>query len=125
MNLMSRLPTVNHTTIIFTTIDRPDMVKRLVGSIRQFYPDIKIIVGDQNALSEEMREFYSDNAVERIQLAYDCGVGVGRTECAMRASTEYILLCDDDFIFTPETDLDIPNRILEQIRLTPGHILRL
>jgi hypothetical protein len=95
-------------TVIFATMDRPDAARRLVTSIRRTYPHMDIIVGDQSDPTSAMSSFYSYNDVLYVNLDYDCGVSEARAACANAARTEFIVLADDDFIFSGDTDLSIP-----------------
>lgn len=99
---------VSEVTIICSTIERPDMVKRFINSVRKFYPEISIIIGDQSKDKKTLEEFYLENNVKCIRLPFDCGVGYARNECAKAVKTQFMLLCDDDFIFTSKTDVTIP-----------------
>jgi hypothetical protein len=95
-------------TIIFATRDRPEAARRLVASIRRYFPDVAIIAGDQSDPAGAMRSFYSYNDVLYLNLDYDCSASEARAACASAARTEFLVLADDDFIFDADTDLSIP-----------------
>jgi hypothetical protein len=95
-------------TVIFATMDRPEAARRLVTSIRRYYPNMDIIAGDQSDPTSAMSSFYSYNDVLYVNLDYDCGVSEARAACANAARTEFIVLADDDFILSEHTDLSIP-----------------
>lgn len=42
---------LNKLTIVIKTHERPQSVKQLVQSVRQFYPSIRVIVADDGQLS--------------------------------------------------------------------------
>jgi glycosyltransferase involved in cell wall biosynthesis len=100
------------TTLIFATIGRPDCVKRLVTSVRSFYPKLKIVVADQNGFNKTIDKFYKENSVHAVYLS-DVGVGAARNAAVSKINTDYILVADDDFIFAKFTDLSLPYIILE------------
>jgi GT2 family glycosyltransferase len=94
-------PLVNtHLTAVIKTFERPTTLKRLLKSIRRFYPELRIIVVDDSKIPVEL----DDTLV--IQMPYDTGISAGRNQALKEVTTEYILLLDDDFIFYDRTDLE-------------------
>jgi len=91
-------------TLSIKTFERPHTLKRLIRSIRRFYPKVKIIVVDDS------RECVVLEGVEVYRLPYDSGVSAGRNEALNHIDTPYMMLLDDDFIFTRHT------RLLPQLR---------
>lgn len=89
----------NCLTIIIKTFERPRTVRRLVASIRYYYPKIRIVVADDSYLSTSLDE------VDVIRLPFDSGVGKGRVAALNAVNTEYFVNLDDDFIFYSGTDL--------------------
>ena len=110
----SRIGGIMDVSIICATIERPDLVTRFVNSVRKFYQEIPIIIGDQSRDQDELASFYKTNNVECLRLPFDCGVAYARNECIKAVKTKFILLCDDDFIFTDKTDINIPLQALEK-----------
>lgn len=47
-------------------------------------------------------------------MPFDCGVAYARNECVKAVKTKFILLCDDDFVFTDKTDINIPLQALKK-----------
>ena len=86
-------------TVIIKTFERPKILKRLIRSIRRFYPDIKIIVADDSHNPVLI------HGVKTLPLPYDSGVSAGRNAALSSVETEYTLLLDDDFVFFRKTDL--------------------
>ncbi len=87
-------------TAIIKTFERPNELKRLVLSIKRFYPDMKIIVVDDS------REPSKIEGVKTICMPYDSGVSAGRNMALSAVETKYLLLLDDDFVFYRKTDLE-------------------
>lgn len=86
-------------TVLVKTFERPRILRRFVGSVRRFYPDLKVIVVDDSRKPEPIE------GLETITLPYDSGVSVGRNELVRHAATDYVLLLDDDFVFYRHTRL--------------------
>ncbi len=89
----------NELTAIIKTFERPAALKRLINSIRRFYPKMKIIVVDDS------REPSMLDGVENIVMEYDSGVSAGRNRALEAVKTKYTLLLDDDFVFYRKTVL--------------------
>ena len=101
-------------TIAIKTFERPDSLRDLLVSIRQFYPKTRIIVADDSKkpYAPQMAREFSN--VECISLPFDVGISVGRNEMLKRIKTKYFVLCDDDFLFYEQTKLEEFKRILDE-----------
>lgn len=95
-------------TILIKTFERPDAVKRLVESIRTFYQDIEIIVIDDSERSASL------TGVTQVLLPFDVGLSRGRNLGMAHVRTPYVFICDDDCIFTDETDLGKAQALLNE-----------
>jgi len=82
---------ISEITILIKTIKRPELCQRLVSSIKTFYPEVKILVLDDED---------------------DMGVSAGRNELVRMCETKYCMLLDDDCIFTPYTNIE---KVLEMM----------
>lgn len=101
-------------TIIVTTFERPEFALECVKSMRQFYPDIEIIVSDNGKKRNELRKQLTRQFKCRyIGLPFDCGASRARNEGFKATNTKYAVLCEDDFRFTKETNLKKFREILE------------
>jgi glycosyltransferase involved in cell wall biosynthesis len=91
---------INDITFLIKTFRRPQCLNRLIASIRQFYPDARIIVVDDSGYrsSEVWVEKY-------IEAPFDIGLAAGRNMGVAACETPYIVILDDDFVFTAETDI--------------------
>ncbi len=89
-----------HVTAIIKTFERPKELRRLIKSIRHFYPDMKIVVVDDSRNPSDIE------GVETIVMPYDSGVSAGRNLAVSAVETEYLLLLDDDYVFYRQTDLE-------------------
>lgn len=94
-------------TAIIKTFERPASVKRLVESIRRYYPDLRILVGDDSKEPQEVP------GAELLALPHDIGLSAGRNRLVDAVETEYTLLLDDDFVFEPATRIELLLAALE------------
>ena len=98
----------NNVSVIIKTFERPHCVKLLYRSIRRFYPNIPVLIADD---SKSPLDGLGDARI--IQLPYNSGVSHGRNAALNEVSTKYFVTVDDDFLFTENTNLLIPYRVLE------------
>jgi len=71
------------TTILFQTFKRPEACARLLESIIKHYP-----------------EYYPDFVIVNDDSEHDRGISWGRNFLVSQAQTPYVLIIDDDAIFT-------------------------
>jgi hypothetical protein len=96
-----------NTTLFIKTFERPECCRNLIRSARQKYSDIPIVVIDD---SKEPSDF---GAVEYIRTDFDIGISKGRNMAASVVKTKYFFTCDDDNLFTHNTDLELAEKLLE------------
>ena len=99
--------------VAFATIERPQVVQRLVLSVRKHFPDLPIYVADQSRHVDAILPFYEANKVTLLRMPYDIGVTASRNRLAREVKEDYLILCDDDFVFGPETSFAEAISILE------------
>lgn len=87
-------------TFVVKTFERPHCLKRLIESIKKYYPEVPILVADD---SKEETQY---EGVKYYKLPFDSGLSAGRNFLLKRVHTKYFLLLDDDFIFTEETKIE-------------------
>jgi len=107
---------MNNTAILVTTFLRDDCLFRCINSIRKYYPDIPIYVGDNGDPTQEKRDFCSKHQCKLLELPFDLGVAGVRNESLklIPEKYEYIIICEDDIVFTKNTDLDKWYQILQE-----------
>jgi glycosyltransferase involved in cell wall biosynthesis len=98
-----------HLTVLIKTFERPTVLKRLVTSVKERYPYLRIIVVDDSNSPCQI------NGVETIIMPYDSGVSAGRNQGLFHVKTKYILILDDDFVFYRHTNLESVISIMEKI----------
>jgi len=82
---------------------RANCTARLVDSLHQMFPCARIFVADDGNYTEKPKGL---PGVERYyDLPYDTGLGACRNFLVDRVDTEYFMLMDDDFVFTPKTNI--------------------
>jgi len=90
---------LDQVTALVKTFERPAILRRLLQSIKRFYPDLKVIVVDDS------RDSIPIEGTEWVTLPFDSGVSKGRSVGLSRIKTPFTLLLDDDFIFYRKTGL--------------------
>ncbi|KAM3923742.1 zinc finger protein 281 [Leptodactylus fuscus] len=96
-------------TITTKTFLRYDKLRILLKSIRQYYPDMKVIVADDNDTPEKI----DDPNVEQYIMPFAKGWFAGRNLAVSQVTTKYFLWVDDDFVFTNETIIEKMVDVLE------------
>ena len=86
--------------ILIKSFLRPNAVLACIDSIRKFYPKITISVCDDGVLTQV------DKANNAYTLPYYSGHSVGRNYLLSLCRKPYFFMCDDDMLFTKETDLE-------------------
>lgn len=104
-------------TIVVKTFERPTVLRRLVRSIRRFYPDIPLFVVDD---SEEPLDPAPEGVTRYWRLPFNVGVSFGRNFGLKQVETEYVLFTDDDLVFETRTDL---SKMLAALRSTPFDVV--
>jgi hypothetical protein len=101
-------------TVLVKTVERPEALRRLVDSIRRFYPLIAVLVVDD---SREPLDPLPEGITRYLHEPYNSlGSGPGRNFALRYAETEYVLFSDDDMVFGRRTDLGKMLRALEATR---------
>ena len=100
-------------TVCVTTIDRAHCAQRFVRSVRARYPHLAIVLVSQGEPHPVLSEACAEEKVALDVVDYDAGVTVARNRAIERASSKYLLFCDDDFIFGGDTTLEPAWRIME------------
>ena len=97
-------------TAVVKTFERPQILRRLIRSLRRFYPTMRVIVVDDSRMPQRLE------GVDTIVMPYDSGVSAGRNEALQHVETPYLMLLDDDFIFYRHTKIQPVLEKLERLR---------
>lgn len=110
------------TTAIIKTFWRDQYLYKCIKSLRKFYPDIKIIVGDDGYESIYKTKFLKKMKCEYIRLPFDCGITYGRNKLIEKAKTKYVLIGDDDFEYNEDSPLYPMKKMLEKFDIAGGRV---
>jgi glycosyltransferase involved in cell wall biosynthesis len=115
---------MNDVTAIVKTFLRDDYLKLCVQSLRDTYPDIKIIVGDDGHITPEKARFFHDLGIDYYAMDWDQGICKGRNFLVDKVKTPYVLIGDDDFFYTPEARLQDLRKLMEVSDLAAGAVMQ-
>ena len=106
-------------TIIVKTSERFKCLDKFLKSVFKYYPDIKVLIADDsmNNYKKAIVEKYGKYNIEYYVLDYDVGVSFGRNFLLNKTTTPYFLLCDDDFVFDKQSNLEATLKILQKNNL--------
>ena len=93
-------------TLMVKTIARPDCLERLLVSVRKFYPDMPVVVTDDSKEpypEVSQRLGYLNHHV----MPFDTSAPACYNFMLERIQTRYMILADDDMIFTEDTRIDL------------------
>jgi hypothetical protein len=96
---------------LIPTFLRDEKVKRCIESIYKTFPRdwYRIHIGDQNN-NEKYNYLHSDDNFYKLE--YNTGLAKTRQHLINQVSEPFLIIMDDDFIFTKESDLNIFIQIL-------------
>ncbi|XP_072549813.1 beta-1,4 N-acetylgalactosaminyltransferase 2-like [Salminus brasiliensis] len=98
-------------TIATKTFLRYAELKVLISSIRQFYPDIKIIIADDSLKPENV----SGKNIEHYIMPPAQGWFAGRNLAISQVTSKYFLWVDDDYVFHDKTRIERFVEIMEAV----------
>jgi glycosyltransferase involved in cell wall biosynthesis len=101
-------PLLRQLTALVKTFERPQILRRLVASVKRLYPTLRIVVVDDSRKPTRL------TGVETIVMPYDSGISAGRNEGLRYITTPYVLVLDDDFVFYRHTRLDAALALMER-----------
>ncbi|XP_034883355.1 beta-1,4 N-acetylgalactosaminyltransferase 2 [Mirounga leonina] len=100
-------------TIATKTFLRPHKLMTMLRSIREYYPDLIVIVADDS--KEPLK--INDNHVEYYTMPFGKGWFAGRNLAISQVTTKYVLWVDDDFLFNNNTKIEVLVDVLEKTEL--------
>jgi beta-1,4-N-acetylgalactosaminyltransferase 2 len=103
-----RAETAARVTVAVKTFERPAVARRLVRSVRRVF-DGRIVVADDSRVPMASPV----PGVDVLALPFDVRVSVGRNAALDAVRTDYVLVTDDDLVFTAATDVDRARRVLD------------
>ncbi|XP_070249881.1 beta-1,4 N-acetylgalactosaminyltransferase 2 isoform X4 [Myotis yumanensis] len=100
-------------TIATKTFLRPHKLMTMLRSVREYYPDLTVIVADDS--KEPLK--INDSHVEYYSMPFGKGWFAGRNLAISQVTTKYVLWVDDDFLFTTKTKIEKLVDVLEKTEL--------
>lgn len=112
-----------------TTFMRKPALERLLKSIEAYYPEAHIIVGDQTFNVDYYRALWPTLKFKHkptaLNLPYDCGISFARNYMVKWSKRKYKLILEDDFVFTPNTDVGKLKEIADHTgKITAGSMIQ-
>lgn len=104
---------MKNVTAIIISFLRPAYTIACIESLKETYPDINIIVGENAKKNKDLESVCEKHGARYIQLPYDSGVCVGRNELVKLVETDYVLVGDDDFYYNKDAKVDLMHKFLE------------
>ena len=104
----------NMLSIAVKTFMREESLFRLLNSIDQYLPYVRIYIADDSDQSRAKEIKYAElkeKGHQVILLPFDVGLSAGRNILMNSIQEPYILLCDDDFV------LEEDNGVLETLKI--------
>jgi hypothetical protein len=95
-------------TIVIKTFHRYQTLERLIKSISMYYPSCTVIILDDSYISKtrNLRKKYSNLELEIVITKPDIGLSKGRNLLLELVKTKFFLLCDDDYLFYEDSNLE-------------------
>jgi hypothetical protein len=115
-------PLLGELTVLVKTFERPRILRRLVASIKRTYPMLEVVVVDDS------REPARLEGVKTIAMPYDSGISAGRNEGLRHVTSKYVLLLDDDLVFSRHTRIGPALALMErnpEIDIMGGRLIEL
>ncbi|XP_032944882.1 beta-1,4 N-acetylgalactosaminyltransferase 2 [Rhinolophus ferrumequinum] len=100
-------------TIATKTFLRPHKLITMLRSVREYYPDLTVIVADDS--KEPLK--INDSHVEYYIMPFGKGWFAGRNLAISQVTTKYVLWVDDDFLFNEKTKIEMLVDVLEKTEL--------
>ncbi len=95
--------------ILIKTFLRPHCLRRLVDSILVHYPDAHLNIADDGTPDADVLAYYEtlrQRGHHVLVMPFDVGISAGRNALVESARRPYVLLLDDDFVFTGRTRIE-------------------
>lgn len=108
-------PGLDSTAIMVTTFLRDELLVRCIDSIREFYPDLPVFVGDNGNESDAKTAYLKSKGCKHFHLPFDLGVsGVRNATLKLLPDVfDYIMVVEDDCVFTDKSDLTLFRDVLD------------
>lgn len=105
---------------IIKSLLRWDCLERLVRSIKRWYPAAEILIADDSfeaapaELPDALQRVAGTPGVTLYLIEHDTGLAAGRLFLVRQATNPYVVLLDDDYVFSAETRVHLLHELLEK-----------
>lgn len=90
---------MNDVTAIIVSFLRPEYTVACVKSLRETYPGIRIVVGENGYPDRGLAAACARAGARYVRLPFDCGVTGARNRLVSLVETPYVMVGDDDFLY--------------------------
>ena len=92
-----------------------------VETLRAQYPEMHIIVADDGHCSNEKEEKLLAMGVDKyVRMPWNSGLPAGRNALIDACETPYVLMCEDDFSFTPDSHVERLRQLMSVTDIAAG-----
>lgn len=95
-----RAEVARRVTMTVKTFERPAVLRRCLSSVRTVFDGRIVVADDSRTPAKDLGA-----GVEVLALPFNSGVPVGRNAALDEVRTEFVLVSDDDIVFTAASDL--------------------
>jgi hypothetical protein len=92
--------------ICLTAFERPESCQRAINSVRDFYPDVPIYVGDDSRWPPKYEDAFN------YHYKFDTGLSEKRNDLIRETTEPYVFIMEDDMKFTHDGFLETLHEIL-------------
>lgn len=104
------------TAILVTTFLRDDLLARCVRSVREYYPDVPLYIGDNGYATDEKKLLCRECEATYLTMPFDVGVsGVRNRALAQMPRFRYVVVVEDDVVFEARTNLALLREVLDEV----------
>jgi len=106
-------------SILIKTLERPQQLINQLHSIQKYKFKGPIIIADDSKFpyKSEILTLFPQLDITYINLPFDTGTAEGRNVMLEHTTTDFFVLCDDDFIFEPRTRIPVMRKLLVENNL--------
>lgn len=102
----ARAKLLAETEVLVKSFRRHELLLRFLLSVRQYYPGLAVrVVDDSGVTTKNAEKIKQVPGVSWHDMEFDSGLPAGRNLAVRESSAKYVIVCDDDFLFTEDTDL--------------------
>lgn len=115
---------LNQVTACIPTFMRDKYLRNCVTTLKHTYPDIRVIVGDQDPTLTKAAWLSGQGVNHYLPLPRDCGISFARNRMLERVTTPYVLIVEDDFAFSPMAHVPELLGLLGEFQIAGGGIVQ-